>query len=213
MKWTLSNYSHTSIFPSYCRGCLPWLNHEFGFKQEFRDFTAPLHALWHVLFCQSNWGLGAGFMLHHSYLPTVCWHVVNGGFLEWFWTVNELSGKYAEVMRALVHSWYSLSSLPLFQGSLCLNAFADTPLRDTLMQLRSLCKLHVLICKCGHFHCPVLLETSYLERDSVLIGSPHKQQPGSHSHCFRKRAKSEATDRASPMLSCTYIIILHFDYR
>lgn len=30
------------------------------------------------------------------------------------------------------------------------------------------------------------IETSHLERDSILTGSPRKQQPGSHSRWFRK---------------------------
>ena len=49
-----------------------------------------------------SWVGGLGFMLHHSYLTMVCWHMVNRVlfFLEWFWTVNymqkgwELQGIY-----------------------------------------------------------------------------------------------------------------------
>lgn len=83
--------------------------------------------------------------------------------------------------------------LPFSSLSQCFKAhwasllFADTPLRDTLMQLRSLHKLDDLICKCGHFFTVLcFIVTSHLERDSVLTGSPHTQQPGSHSRRFRK---------------------------
>lgn len=36
------------------------------------------------------------------------------------------------------------------------------------------------------FTIPCFIETSHLERDSVLTDSPRKQQPGSHSLCFGK---------------------------
>lgn len=86
MKWTLSNYSHKSKFLSYYRECLPRLNSEFCFKRVFSDFTASLDASWHVSYNQSIWELtgwlGADFMLRHSYLTTVSWRMVNGGFLD-----------------------------------------------------------------------------------------------------------------------------------
>lgn len=62
------------------------------------------------------------------------------------------------LFSTLLHRFTLTSPLVLFLrlGPVCLIASADILLRDTLMQLQSLCKLCDLICQCGHCQCPVL---------------------------------------------------------
>lgn len=103
MKWTLSNYSHKSNFLFYYREGLLRPSSEFCFKQVFSDFTASLDAFWHVPYSQSTFvweltvRLGVDFMLHHSYLTTVSWHMVNSGSSDEFWTDN--GQKIVETMQ------------------------------------------------------------------------------------------------------------------
>lgn len=116
--------------------------------------------------CTTDESLSWRFLFCHSHVTDLrgsihcasCWMKAQYGSLHFGQQAERKHQKSsASCFSPLLHqfTWKSLS-LVLFLRPVCLIDSADMLLRDTLMQLRPLCKLHHLICKCGHFQCPAL---------------------------------------------------------